>query len=79
MVLKTISPGCGVRVSLVLFLSPTCQDYDTHLCMHACACVRLSQFYINLCISFIYEDIFTKLAENVYGGENVCKKFCTHF
>ena len=35
------------------------------------ACVRLSHFYINLNISFIYEDIFTKFAGNVYGYENL--------
>ena len=35
-------------------------------------CVRpLSHFYINLNISFIYKDIFTKFAGNVYGYENM--------
>ena len=37
-------------------------------------CVQLSHFFINLYISFIYEDIFTKFEENVYGCEKVCKK-----
>ena len=39
-------------------------------------CVRefvrlLSRFNINLNISFIYKDIFTKFAGNVYGYENL--------
>ena len=29
----------------------------------------MPHFYINLHNSFIYEDIFTKFAENVYGCE----------
>ena len=33
--------------------------------------VCLSRFYINLNISFIYKDIFTKFAGNVYGYENL--------
>ena len=33
--------------------------------------VRSSCFCINLNISFIYEDIFTKFAGNVYGYENL--------
>ena len=43
-----------------------------------CACVRLSvrssRFCINLNISFIYEDVFTKFARNVYGYENLSLK-----
>ena len=42
------------------------------------ACVRpsihSSCFCINLNISFIYEDIFTKFAGNVYGYENLSLK-----
>ena len=34
--------------------------------------VRESRFYINLNISFIYKDIFTKFAGNVYGYKNLC-------
>ena len=37
-------------------------------------CVHLSHFYINLYISFIYEDIFTRFAENDYGCENMSAK-----
>ena len=33
--------------------------------------ICLSNFYINLNISFIYKDIFTKFAGNVYGYENL--------
>ena len=36
--------------------------------------VCLSRFCINLNISFIYEDIFTKFAGNVYGYENLSLK-----
>ena len=32
-----------------------------------CPRVRSSHFYINLNISFIYKDIITKFAGNVYG------------
>ena len=38
------------------------------------ASVRSSRFCINLNISFIYEDIFTKFAGNVYGYENLSLK-----
>ena len=33
--------------------------------------IRSSRFYINLNISFIYKDIFTKYAGNVYDYENL--------
>ena len=44
-------------------------------CIRACVrvCVCMSAFVIfliNLYITFINEDIFTKFAENVYGCEN---------
>ena len=39
--------------------------------------VRSSRFCINLNISFIYEDIFTKFAGNVYGYENLSLKNCS--
>ena len=39
------------------------------VCVYACVC--FSYFLINLYITFIYEDIFTKFAENVYGCENM--------
>ena len=52
--------------------------HHLYVCVHAC--VRLSHFYINLHVSFIYQDIFTKFAENVYVCENMSiKKFCHHF
>ena len=38
------------------------------------ACVYLSHFYVNLYVTVIYEDIFTKFAENVYGCENMSVK-----
>ena len=38
------------------------------------ACVCLSHFYIKLYISSIYEDNFTKFAENIYGCENMSVK-----
>ena len=38
------------------------------------ASVRPLRFCINLNISFIYEDIFTKFAGNVYGYENLSLK-----
>ena len=43
------------------------------VCKHACMHV-FAYFYINLYISFIYEDILTKFAENVYGCENMSVK-----
>ena len=42
------------------------------LCVRSC--VHLPHFYINLYISFIYEDIVTKFAENVCGYENISVK-----
>ena len=47
-------------------------DYETPSLWE---CVCLSYFYFNLYISFIYEDIFTKFAENVYGYENMSLKY----
>ena len=41
---------------------------------YVCACIRLSHFCINLNISFIYEDIFTKFAGNVYGNKHLSLK-----
>ena len=43
-----------------------------HVCVSAC--VGLLHFYINLNISFICDDIFTKFAENIYGCENMSVK-----
>ena len=40
-----------------------------HLYVHLC--IPLSRFYINLDISFIYKDIFTKVAGNVCGYDNL--------
>ena len=45
-----------------------------YVCASVRACVRSSHFCINLNISFIYEDIFTKFAGNVYGYENLSLK-----
>ena len=39
--------------------------------MHVCVC---HIFYINLFLSFIYEYIFTKFAENFYGYESKSAK-----
>ena len=39
------------------------------MCIRESESVRLSRFYINLNISFIYKYIFTKFAGNVYGYE----------
>ena len=36
-------------------------------------------FYINLYISFIYGDIFSKFEESVCGYENMPVKFWPHF
>ena len=54
-----------------------------YVCMSVCACIHLSCFCINLNISFIYKDIFTKFAGNVYGYENLSvqnfeKQNCRH-
>ena len=67
------------HVTTVAFLSsiihrPGLGDYETPS-MRVCVllgintCERLSHIYINIFISFIYADIFTKFAENVYGCE----------
>ena len=52
-----LSPACGRR--------PRLGDYKTP------SVRRPSRFCINLNISFIYIDIFTKFAGNVYGYENL--------
>ena len=55
-----LSPACGRR--------PRLRDYKTPSVRPS---VRSSCFCINLNISFIYKDIFTKFAGNVYGYENL--------
>ena len=42
------------------------------------ACVHLPHFCTNHYIAFIYGDIFTNFAENVYGYENMSVKIYTH-
>ena len=50
-----------------------------HLCMCACMCAFVT-FLNQLHISFSYEDIFTKFAENVYGCANISvNNYDTHF
>ena len=34
-------------------------------------CIRSSCFYMNICISFTFKDIFTKFVGNVNGYENM--------
>ena len=41
------------------------------VCVSVHASVRLSRFCINLNISFIYKDIFTKFVGHVYAYENL--------
>ena len=45
---------------------------SVRVCAHAC--VHLSHFKIKLYIPFIYEDIFIKSSENVYGCEKMAIK-----
>ena len=40
-----------------------------------CVCSFVT-FYTNLYSSFIYKEIFTKFAGNVYGYENMSENFC---
>ena len=40
------------------------------VCMCMCEYVCLSHFYIKVYISLIFENIFSRFAENVYGCEN---------
>ena len=49
---------------VVVIISSQLGSGDDETPVHAI--VHLSCFHINLYISFIYEDIFTKYAENVY-------------
>ena len=48
--------------------------YPPYVFVDMHAYVALSNFYTNLHISFIYEDIVAKFAENVYGYENMSVK-----
>ena len=60
----SLSPACGRR--------PRMGDYETpSIRLYVRLSVRSSRFCINLNISFIYTDIFTKFAGNVYGYENL--------
>ena len=55
---------------------PGLGDYE-RLSVRVCVCV--SHFYINPYILFIYEDIFTKFAEDVYDCENMSVKMLYSF
>ena len=59
-----LSPAGGQRPWLGYYKTPS-----VHACVHACVCS--SRFYINLNTSFIYKDIFTKFAGNVYDYTNL--------
>ena len=61
-----------------IYLLPAAEDHGGEIIKHlpymrasVCLSVRLSRFYINLNILFIYKNIFTKFAGNVYGYENL--------
>ena len=60
-------------VTTGVLLSHACQGC-VRVSVRVRACVCLSHFYINLYISFFYEDIFTKFTENVHGYENMSVK-----
>ena len=76
-ILVFVSVLLSISVFLSFYLPPVAKGRDQeiikclpYMCVHAC--IRLSCFYINLNISFIfYKDIFTKFVENVYGYENL--------
>ena len=64
-----LSPACGQRSWSGDYKMPSVSSS-----------VRSSCFYINLNISVIYKDIFTKFAGNVYGYENLfVQNFVPHF
>ena len=62
------TPSVRVCVRLSMHHRPQAGDYKTPSVR---ASVCSSRFCTNLNISFIYEDIFTKFAGNVYGYENL--------
>ena len=60
------------------YIEAKCQEIinrlpNMHVCVRESVCpsVHSSRFYIKLNISFIYKDIFTKFAGNIYGYENL--------
>ena len=54
--------GCGREIV---------NAFHTRVCLCIRPCICLSGFNIHLNISFIYKDIFIKLAGNVYGYKNL--------
>ena len=56
-----------LRFATLLQLSSLKKAFSTRISM----CVHSSCFYKNLNISFIYKDIFTKFARNVYDYKNL--------
>ena len=63
-------------------LQPVAKDHGREIIKrlpYVRASVRSSCFYINLNISFIYKDIFTKFVGNVYGYENMSEKILASF
>ena len=71
-----IDLAVSLAVAVFSFLSPACSrrpwsgDYKTPS-VYVRASVHSSRFCINLNISLIYKDIFTKFARNVYSYENL--------
>ena len=73
---------CAIKKADINYLPPVAEGRGWEIInafrMLVCACVHLpvhlSHFYINLNISFIYKDIFTKFAGNVYCYENMSVK-----
>ena len=58
----------------IYYLSPVAEGHGREIIKRLPSVrpsVRSSCFYINLNISFIYKDIFTKFAGNVYGYKNL--------
>ena len=43
-----------------------------------CVCMRVFVTFLHQSL-YLFEDIFTKFAENVYGCEIMSEKCCTHF
>ena len=77
LILKNKMVATGVFLSVMksaYYLPPAaegrCWEIIKHL-PYVRTSVRLSHFCINLNISFIYKDIFTKFPGNVYGYENL--------
>ena len=62
MVLKTISPGCGVGLSLMLFLSPAGPPHSVCVCVSVCVTFLRRAVHHTGCFSLAFSMFYDLIA-----------------